>query len=124
MGTTDQFLDLPLVVCQERIHIILVEEASTLGLRQDEIAQEEEADPAVEGEPVEYVLADELPRENTVTPYHPMINTVHDSTSRITDRTTQYISHGASWEGSAERRALYDAKMGRRMVITELQADC
>lgn len=38
--------------------------------------------------------------------YHPRMNTVQDSANRITDRTTQYINHGASWEGSDERRAL------------------
>jgi len=34
--------------------------------------------------------------------------------------TTQYISHGVSWAGSEVRRALKDAKIGKRMVVTVL----
>lgn len=51
-------------------------------------------------------LACDLVKKELAELYHPMINTVQDSASRMTESTTQYISHGASCEGSEERRAL------------------
>lgn len=56
-------------------------------------------------------------REN----YHPMMKKVHDSAINRVDRTTQYMSHGASEEGSPERSALNEAKIGRRIVMIELR---
>jgi aspartyl/asparaginyl beta-hydroxylase (cupin superfamily) len=53
--------------------------------------------------------------------YHPRIQTVQDSAIKMADRTTQYISHGASWEGCEERRALKEAKIGKRIVMAELK---
>lgn len=53
--------------------------------------------------------------------YHPMMKTVQDSARRIPERTTQYINHGVSWEGSVDRIALYDAKAGKRIVMIELE---
>lgn len=52
MSMTDHVLNLPFVMCQEWIHIVLVKEAGALGLWEDEIAHEEKADPAIEREPV------------------------------------------------------------------------
>ena len=34
--------------------------------------------------------------------------------------TTQYMSHGVNCAGSEVRRALYEAKIGKRIVIIEL----
>ena len=34
--------------------------------------------------------------------------------------TTQYISHGVNCAGSEVRRALYEAKIGKRIVMNEL----
>lgn len=48
------------------------------------------------------------------------MNHVHDSTREKQERTTQYISHGVNCAGSEVRRALYEAKMGKRIVIIEL----
>jgi hypothetical protein len=54
MGAADDVFDLPLVVCQERVHVILVEQASPLRLGEDEIRQEAETNPAIEWEPEGY----------------------------------------------------------------------
>jgi hypothetical protein len=51
MGAADELLDLALVVLQERVDVVLVEEAGALRLRENEVGEEEEADPAVEGDP-------------------------------------------------------------------------
>lgn len=49
-----------------------------------------------------------------------MIKKVHDSTSITVDKTTQYISHGATCARLDVRRALYDAKIGNKTVKTDL----
>ncbi len=48
------------------------------------------------------------------------MNQVQDSTREKQERTTQYMSHGVSRAGSEVRRALYEAKIGKRNVIIEL----
>jgi hypothetical protein len=44
-------------VGQEWIDVVLIEQAGSLGLRKNEIAQEEETNPAIEGEPGERKIA-------------------------------------------------------------------
>jgi hypothetical protein len=53
VGATDKLFDLPFVVGQEWIDVVLIEQASSLGLGKNEVAEEEESDPAIEGEPGE-----------------------------------------------------------------------
>lgn len=50
------------------------------------------------------------------------INDTQDSASVQTLNTTQYMSHGVSWAGSDELRALYEANIGKRTDATELQS--
>ena len=53
--------------------------------------------------------------------YQARMNHVHDSTSEKQERTTQYMSHGVNWAGSEVRRALYEAKIGKSMVMMDLK---
>ena len=53
--------------------------------------------------------------------YQARTNHVHDSTSEKQERTTQYMSHGVNWAGSEVRRALYEANIGKSMVIMDLK---
>ena len=53
--------------------------------------------------------------------YQARMNHVHDSTREKQERTTQYMSHGVNWAGSEVRRALYEAKIGKRMVMMDLK---
>lgn len=48
----DEAFDLTFVLEEEGVDVLLVEHASTLGLGEHEVAQEEQTEPAVEGEPV------------------------------------------------------------------------
>lgn len=57
MAAGDEILDLPFVLRQERVDVLLVQHDCTLGLRKHEIAEEKETDPAVEGEPIFFFLA-------------------------------------------------------------------
>lgn len=51
MEAADEFFDFALVMRQERIHVVLVEQARALGLREDEVGEEEETKPAIEWDP-------------------------------------------------------------------------
>ena len=53
--------------------------------------------------------------------YQARMNHVHDSTSEKQERTTQYMSHGVNWAGSEVRRALYEAKIGKSIVMIDLK---
>ncbi len=53
MRVRDEDIDVMLIVREERVHVPLVEEARTLGLGQDEVGEEEEAEGGVEGEPTD-----------------------------------------------------------------------
>lgn len=55
MAAVEELLDLPFVPEQERIDVLLVEHASTLGLRENQIAEEKQTEPAVEREPVSWI---------------------------------------------------------------------
>lgn len=55
VAAADELFDLTFVVFEEGVHVGLVEETGALGLREDQVGEKEEADPAVEGEPVESV---------------------------------------------------------------------
>ena len=46
-------IDVVLVMCEERMHIYLVEEFCALGLREDEIGKQNQTEECVEGEPGE-----------------------------------------------------------------------
>lgn len=52
--------------------------------------------------------------------YHETMKYVQNSKREKQDMTTQYISHGVSCAGSEVRRALYEAKIGKRTVIMDL----
>lgn len=52
MGVGDEVLDLALVLGEERVDVGLVEEAGALGLGEDEVEEEDEADVGVERDPV------------------------------------------------------------------------
>ena len=52
--------------------------------------------------------------------YQTSTHSVHDSTRRAHEKTTQYMSHGVSSAGSDVLRALYEAKTGKRKDATEL----
>ena len=47
---------------------------------------------------------------------------VQDSTSRKIEMITQYISHGAICVRSDVRMALYEANIGKRIDMTELDS--
>lgn len=51
MGGYDEGVDVVFVVGEEGVDVGLVEEAGALGLGEDEVGEEEEADVGVEGEP-------------------------------------------------------------------------
>ena len=91
MAAGDEILDLPFVLRQERVDVLLVQHDCTLGLRKHEIAEEKETDPAVEREPIfsgSQFLFEKKNHASEVL-YHPRINTVHDSASKRIDKTTQ-----------------------------------
>ena len=50
VGVGDQAVDAGLVVCEERVDVRLVQQAGALGLREDEVEQDEEAEGRVEGD--------------------------------------------------------------------------
>ena len=50
-GASDEFLDFALMLLKEWVDVFLEEDAGALGLREDKIREEEETDPAIEGEP-------------------------------------------------------------------------
>jgi hypothetical protein len=107
-------------MCQKWIDVILVQEASPLRLGKNEIREEEEADPAIEWEPGNPSSQLAILDRAFETVYQPIIKNVQDSAHMMTESTTQYINHGASCEGSDERRALKEAKTGKKIVMTEL----
>lgn len=51
MSVSNEFLDFSLMLLEEWIDVFLEEDAGALGLREDKIREEEETDPAVEGDP-------------------------------------------------------------------------
>lgn len=52
VGVGDEVLDLTLVLAEEGVDVGFVDEARALGLREDEVEEEEEADVRVERDPV------------------------------------------------------------------------
>lgn len=52
MAAGDEAFDLAFVLVQERVDILLVQDAGPLGLGENEVAEEEQAEPAVEWEPI------------------------------------------------------------------------
>lgn len=55
MAAVEELLNLPFVPEQEWIDVLLVEHTSTLGLRENQIAEEKQTEPAVEREPVSWI---------------------------------------------------------------------
>ena len=53
MGLADEEVDVVLVLDDEGLNVGVVEEFGALGLGQDEVGEEDEADPGVEGEPAD-----------------------------------------------------------------------
>ena len=53
MRVRDEDIDVMLIVREERVHMALIEKSRTLGLGQDEVGEEEEAEGGVEGEPAD-----------------------------------------------------------------------
>lgn len=53
MRIRDEDIDVMLVMRKERVHVVLVNEPCALGLGQDEVGEEAEADVGVEGEPAD-----------------------------------------------------------------------
>lgn len=51
MGGGDEDIDIVFVGGEEGVDVVLVDEAGALGLGEDEIGEEEEAEVGVEGEP-------------------------------------------------------------------------
>jgi hypothetical protein len=70
---------------------------------------------------IAWSTCDSVKEEELVKLYQPIIKNVQDSAHMMTESTTQYMSHGASCEGSEERRALKEAKTGKKIVMTELR---
>ena len=91
MAAGDEILDLPFVLRQERVDVLLVQHDCTLGLRKYEITEEKETNPAVEGEPIFFLAVSFGLEKNQASEilYHPRMNTVHDSASKRIDKTTQ-----------------------------------
>ena len=54
MRVRDEDIDIMFVVGEKRVDVALVDEARALGLGQDEVGEEEEAEVGVEGEPADY----------------------------------------------------------------------
>lgn len=53
MGRGDEVVDLSLIFLEEGVNVLLVDDAGALGLREDKVEEEQEADVAVEGDPDE-----------------------------------------------------------------------
>ena len=53
MEVADEVLDLAFMVGDEGLDVVRIEELCALGLREDEVGEREESEPAVEGEPAE-----------------------------------------------------------------------
>ena len=53
VGGGDEIVDCEFVFVEEGVDVCLVEDACALGLGQDEVEEETEADPGVEWDPVE-----------------------------------------------------------------------
>lgn len=105
MGRGDEDVDVVFVGGEEGVDVVLVDEAGALGLGEDEVGEEEEAEVGVEGEPGCAILV--VGGSNgCVLLYQARMNHVHDSTREKQEKTTQYISHGVSCAGSDVRRAL------------------
>lgn len=102
MTAGDEAFNLTFVLEQERVDVLLVQHAGSLGLGENEVAEEEQAEPAVEGDPILVILLAFFfhagGRERVIAcgwhmgggmTYQPRMKTVHDSASRTTDKTTQ-----------------------------------
>lgn len=76
---------------EEALDISTIKPLGVLGLRKNGVRQEKKADPSVQREPRPESHFGSCGNENSA--YHPRMNSVQDSASRITDRTTQYFSH-------------------------------
>lgn len=99
---------------------LLVDDARALRLWQDEVEEEEKANVAVEGDPGTRSVSARLMSGGCET-HQARMKDSQDSARRQQLKTTQYMSHGVSWAGSDVLRALYEAKMGKRNEVTELQ---
>ena len=53
MGLADEEVDVLFVLDDEGLNVAVVEELGALGLGEDEVGEEDEADPRVEGEPAD-----------------------------------------------------------------------
>lgn len=112
VGRGDEVLDGGFVVLEPGVDVGLVDDARALGLGEDEVEEEEQADVGVKGNPVVVVVVSARWATRggggwcRVTAYHTSSHSVHDSTRSAQARTTQYMSHGVSWAGSEVLRAL------------------
>lgn len=88
------------------MNVGLVEEACALGLGQNEVGEEEEAEVGVKRKPRKTRSQIWLWAIGKEEIYHERMNQVQDSAREKQDRTTQYMSHGVNWAGSEVRRAL------------------
>jgi hypothetical protein len=59
VGGGDEVVDCKLVVMEEGVEVLLVEDAGALGLRKNEVEEEEEAEPGVEWNPRVVALSGE-----------------------------------------------------------------
>ena len=118
VGRCDEVLYVRLVLLEVRVDVGLVDEAGALGLWEDEVEEEAEADVGVEGDPTgegESLLAwGPLARGKGslragmggALTHQQRIHSVQDSTRSAQARTTQYMSHGVSSAGSEVLSAL------------------
>jgi hypothetical protein len=103
VGGGDEVVDCDLVIVEEGVDVRLVEDAGALGLWEDEVEEEAEADPGVEWDPADVRSCSiELKREA----YQTRMKPAQDSKSNAQASTTQYISHGFNSAGSVVLRAL------------------
>lgn len=51
MGRRDEFVNFVFMMSEKRVDLLLVEESGALGLGEDEVGEDDEAEVGVEGEP-------------------------------------------------------------------------